>query len=49
MDWTKNLRCLHCNARIEYCGCSAEFFGSGHDEDHCVCKDCKSNLSKKVG
>ena len=44
MDWTKKLTCLYCPNKIKYCGCTAEFFGPGHDEEHCVCDRCKKRM-----
>ena len=33
--------CMYCGVEIDYCGCSAEMFGPGHDEEHCVCVKCE--------
>mgnify|MGYP001559930313 CR=1 FL=1 len=29
------------------CGCSAESYGSGHDEDHCACPRCGTIMALK--
>lgn len=45
--WTEKITCIHCGSKVRYCGCIAEFFGPGHDEEHCVCDNCKIKEEEK--
>ena len=33
----KYYECHICHAQIPRCGCTAEMFGPGHDEEHLTC------------